>query len=343
MSRQGQSVPSRLERREIPQLPQTERGLRNVPAWLVSLLFHIGVLTVVGTLWVGRPKGTGGESERPIGVAVVHQTASGEEYYLGGSGASDSTSESGTSLADSLPSAAEISSETALEDLLPGAGAPPGDPSAAAGGTGLGEGGASLGGSRNMPKAKTSVFGIEGEGTRFLYVFDRSDSMNGYGGAPLQIAKSQLLESLDSLGPAHQFQIIFYNDAPLPYGGLAGRGPKLLRGEEKNRSAARRFVRDVVAIGGTRHVEAMRMALAMGPDVIFFLTDADYPAPASRDLENLVVRAERCGATIHTIQFGAGPNQGSGSWIRSLAEGTRGNYRYVDVTNIPTQFAGPNP
>ena len=218
--------------------------------------------------------------------------------------------------------------------MLPSGDGPAGDVLSAAGGLGLADGQAEVGANGKIPKVKTTVFGIEGEGTRFVYVFDRSDSMNGFEGLPLRTAKSELLSSITSLGPAHQFQIIFYNDTPLPYGGLSERGPQMLRGDEQSKLEAQRFVRSVGAIGGTQHIDALRMALAMGPDVIFFLTDADFPAPSNRDIESLLSRSARSSTTIHTIQFGSGVNQGGGAWIEHLAEGTLGKYRYVDVSKL---------
>ena len=56
--------------------------------------------------------------------------------------------------------------------------------------------------------------GAEGTGTKFVYVFDRSGSMEGYGGRPLASAKHQLISSLTQLNDACQFQIIFYNEQP---------------------------------------------------------------------------------------------------------------------------------
>lgn len=326
---------TRLARRELPKLPQAGRGMRNLPAWVISLLFHAAILVTAGTLWVAAPRGTGGEKDRPVGVAVVYNSGTSEEYFLSDTGDSSSSGSNGANSPESvLPNASSLNSDRLLNDLLPGASLASADPSSAAGTLGLGDGGAALGGDRSVPKVKTSVFGIEGEGTRFLYVFDRSDSMNGFGGLPLSAAKAELLESLESLGPAHQFQIIFYNDSPLPYGGLGGQGPQLLRGEEDTKLAAKRFVRDMVAVGGTRHIDALRMAVTMGPDVIFFLTDADRPAMPERLIEDLHVRSSRIGATIHAIQFGAGPNQTGGGWIRQLASGSSGQYRYVDVTRL---------
>ncbi|MEM8735619.1 MAG: hypothetical protein AAGG44_15400 [Planctomycetota bacterium] len=326
----------RLERRQIPTIPNDGRALRSIPAWALSLLFHVSLITLLGVFWVARPNGTGGQDDRPIGIAIVYESAGQTDYYTNGDGQSN-TSEAASNLQDLLAST-ETSSTSATEtellsELFSGSSSAGADTGAAAGAFGLGDGGGSLGGSGEVPKVKTSVFGIEGEGSRFLYVFDRSDSMNGYGGAPIQSAKSELLQSLQSLGPSHQFQIIFYNDSPLPFGGLSGAGPRLLRGDDKDKSAAQRFVRDVAAVGGTQHTGALQMAMRMNPDVVFFLTDADA-APPTRDIERLHTQAARIGATIHTIQFGSGSNQSGGGWIEFLASQTGGKYRYIDVSKL---------
>ncbi len=329
----------RLQRREIPELPSAEK-LRSLPAWLLSVLLHVSLIVAVSWLWVASPKGTGGGADRPVGLAVIYESAGGEAYFLNDSGSAqlgqDASTTPAEQLAASLPSASSLASATdsLLEGLLPELGAA-GGASQAAGGLGLGDGGAALGGDSSVSKVKTTVFGIEGEGTRFLYVFDRSESMLGYGGAPLKRAKAELLKSLESLGPKHQFQVVFYNDTPLPFGGLSGGVPKLFSGDDRSKSAAMRFVKDVSADGGTQHVDALRMALSLGPDVVFFLTDADS-SPSARDIDNLHSRAASVRATIHTIQFGSGAGQSSqsGGWIRQLAEGTGGQYRYVDVSAL---------
>ena len=68
---------------------------------------------------------------------------------------------------------------------------------------------------------KTSFFGLEAEGSKFVYVFDHSESMgyavysaesnNEFGGVPLRAAKAELLASLDELSSRQQFNIVFYN------------------------------------------------------------------------------------------------------------------------------------
>ena len=327
-----------LERRSIPAMPNTERGLKSLPAWLVSLVLHATLILGIGFLWVANPNGTGGEKNRPVGVAMVYESNSGEEYRLSDASASGNQSEvnSAESLESLLPNentAPGMTNQSALDAVLPGSIDAGGSASEAAGDLGLGEGNTQLGSVRKIPKVKTSVFGIEGEGTRFLYVFDRSDSMNGYNGRPFQAAKSQLLKSMESLGEAHQFQVIFYNDTPRPYGGLQSGAPRILTGSDNDKRSAQRFVREIIATGGTQHVDAMRMAINLSPDVIFFLTDADT-APSQRELDRLLISASRVGATIHTIQFGKGSNQTGGGWIKFFAESSGGKFRYIDVTTL---------
>ncbi|GIX00324.1 MAG: hypothetical protein KatS3mg111_3656 [Pirellulaceae bacterium] len=327
-----------LARREIPRPMHFWPAKRRMTALVFSVIFHVAVLTTAGVLWVGAPRGTGAPDDRAVGVAVVYESVSGEEeYFLTNDGAQSSTptnSGEGT-LAAALPSStAAATAEELLSDLLPGDVSVGGDDLlAATGSLGLDEGGAAMGKRGEIPKARTSVFGVEGEGTRFLYVFDRSDSMNGYGGAPLRAAKAELIQSLSTLAPQHQFQIVFYNDSPLPFGGMRHGAPRLFKGDEAVKQSAISFVQGVTAIGGTRHLDALRMGLAMGPDCLFFLTDADQPALNVRHLDDIEMQASRSGTTIHAIQFGVGPRQGT-NWIEELAGRTGGRYRYVDVTRL---------
>ena len=77
--------------------------------------------------------------------------------------------------------------------------------------------------------ARTGVFGVIGEGHKFVYVFDRSGSMDGHGGAPLAAAKAELIASLKDLGQMHQFQIIFYNEQPRIFSPTGVAGPAGVR------------------------------------------------------------------------------------------------------------------
>jgi len=178
-------------------------------------------------------------------------------------------------------------------------------------------------------KVGVRVFGVEGVGTKFVYLFDRSSSMEG---APLAAAKQQLIQSLESLEGIHQFQIIFFNHQ-LRHFDLTGGGNRIAFATDRNKQLAARFVGGITADGGTDRLTALRAAVALRPDVIFFLTDAEDDMPAS-ELADVARLNRRAGATICTIEFGRGPPRRAQNFLTELAQLTGGQYGYVDTTRL---------
>jgi len=179
--------------------------------------------------------------------------------------------------------------------------------------------------------ARTEVFGAAGEGRKFSYVFDRSGSMDGHRGAPLHAAKAELLASLADLGQTQQFQIIFYNEQPRVFSPSGSPG-RLVFATEQNKYLAQKFVGSITADGGTKHEDALEMALKTAPDVIFFLTDADEPRMDSRQLAR-IGRLNR-GSIINTIEFGYGPQRDADNFLVELARRNGGKHVYVDVARL---------
>jgi hypothetical protein len=177
----------------------------------------------------------------------------------------------------------------------------------------------------------TEVFGITGIGNKFVYVFDRSGSMDGYGGRPLRAAKLELTESLNDLDKVHQFQIIFYNDKPKIFQRRPGRA-ELVWGDEEGKERAREFVTSIKADGGTHHLDALKLALGMRPDVIFFLTDADEPRLTAAELAN--IQRWNYGTMIHAIEFGYGPRGAGENFLMRLARQNGGQHAYVDISRL---------
>jgi hypothetical protein len=178
----------------------------------------------------------------------------------------------------------------------------------------------------------TSVFGVTGSGNKFVYVFDRSGSMAGYGGRPLASAKRELIGSLQQLDETCQFQIIFYNERPKVFRSPVG-APQLAFGTADEKDRAMAFVSSINATGGTRHLDALRTALRLNPDVIFFLTDADEPRLTESELDR--VRRLNRRAMINTIEFGYGPQHSSTNFLVQLARQNGGQHVYVDVRRLP--------
>lgn len=180
-----------------------------------------------------------------------------------------------------------------------------------------------------LGKARTSLFGIVGEGYKFVYAFDRSGSMGGSGRNALQAVKAELLASLDHLDTVHQFQIIFYNERPVLFN-PSGTPGRLAFANEQNKDRARRFIESITADGGTEHEDALRLAIKLRPDVIFFLTDADEPQLTRPQLDSLQRLA--AGITIHAIEFGQGPKPKGKNFLAVLAQENGGQYTYVDIS-----------
>jgi hypothetical protein len=341
--------PERMERRP------TDRSTLVVvspscrwPSWAASLIIHAALFLLLGWLWQPFSRGTGAERDRPIGIAIVHQRQGTAEYFLeaGGGGAAAASTETSLSgearqaiqaAVAAVPDQGAITTEELLGEFA--ATIPSGLGKAAEmgnQGAGLGRG-ASAGvgdGVGESAKTTTRVFGLEGAGNSFVYVFDRSDSMNGFRGAPLRLAKRELSHSLSTLTSVNQFQIIFYNEAPSPYRGSLSKSASLIFATDTEKAAAERYVQGIEGAGGTEHLPALRSAVNLNADVIFFLTDAAEPTPGQGEIASIADKCLGRRTTLHSIEFGTGPAGDGVRWIEQLAKRTGGQYRYVDVTQL---------
>ena len=147
---------------------------------------------------------------------------------------------------------------------------------------------------------------MEGVGSKFVYLFDRSVSMEG---SLLAAAKRQLIASLQSLESVHQFQILFFN-YDVQIWDLTGGQQRIPFATARNKQLATRYVQGITASGGTLRRKALQRALALRPEVVFFLTDTDNKMAAG-DVTQAIRQAVRAGTTIHTIEFGFGLKAGA--------------------------------
>lgn len=307
------------------------------------MLLHCTVILLL-FFWVESPGGgTGEEQDRPVGVAIAHRMPDRTEYETPNPQSAETaaeTSESSEATTAAAAAAAAAPSAMAPLDLdgllaeatetptpAPSTGGNAMEPAADRGsGTGdIGDGGGS--------EATISLFGVSGSGQRFVFVFDRSDSMNGFNA--LAAAKREIIKGLRGLGPEQAFQIVFYNHRPTPFE-PAGQSFWMLPADDSMKQRAEAFVRSIQAFGGTEHMDALKMALRLEPDVIFFLTDARIPRLGDRELTEIHTRSSRSGTTIHAIEFGVDRTIPDNSFLRTLAEENGGQYRYINVETLNT-------
>jgi hypothetical protein len=178
-------------------------------------------------------------------------------------------------------------------------------------------------------QSKVSLLGVEGKGTKFVYVFDHSGSMGVPGNKPLDRAKKELLTSIDGVSDVQQFYIIFYNQDQKVFR-IDPTGGRLIFGTDTNKKLAKQFVDSIRAEGATRHVDALAMALRMHPDVIFHLTDGDPPDDLTKDELARLERLNSNGTVINVIQISPPPGEGQGNRLEALAKHSGGEHHYID-------------
>ena len=188
-----------------------------------------------------------------------------------------------------------------------------------------------------LSEGKATLLGIEGKGTKFVYVFDRSGSMGVPGNKPLNRAKSELLRSIDALTDLQQFYIIFYSHEQKLFQ-IDPTGKRLIFASDTNKKLAHQFVDSIEAGGGTKHAEALMMALRMHPDVIFQLTDGDPPDDLTAEELARVQRLNTAGTVINVIQISP-PDTTHDNMLIKLATQSGGQHIYADFTKPPESNA----
>jgi hypothetical protein len=301
-------------------------------AWLLSFSLHAAALIGLGASGQRQPQGAAAEPTREGGVVLVARSADKTEY-IGDSTTADS--QAGADIAAPpalLPSLAEQPAVAApqlpMSDVVPA--------SATVAGSGSATPSATAASFQTAPTARgpshgveTQIFGVKGKGSRFVYVFDRSSSMEG---GPLSAAKRELIASLQSLQSVHQFQIIFYNQDPQLMPEFRGGPARMVFADEPGKRLAASFVGSISAFGATDHVKALHQALQLRPDVVFFLTDADEPQLTIEDFRR--IRQWNQGTLINAIEFGVGPPKTRFNFLVKLADDNGGQHTYVDVTRL---------
>ena len=160
--------------------------------------FHLSAIVLIVAAIETRPQGAGNYSSGEIGI-VLSDDGGGRIPRESGTGG-------GTA---SPPAASTVSPPAARTRDHPGRRAGRHDVKHTARGTGSGTRADRATTARRATGRRASACSASrAKVHKFVYVFDRSSSMEG---APLATAKQQLIQSLESLSSVHQFHIIFFN------------------------------------------------------------------------------------------------------------------------------------
>jgi hypothetical protein len=306
----------------------SEQVKKSLPAWLLSLLLHLSLMAGLIFFLTQIPNGSGEAENRTGGIVLVDLQTETTEYLSEGDIAQSS---------NPAPAPDNSTPSVDLENRpeLPGLESSTGESSGAAdllanklpSADSLIVGPAVKG--KIGGKMTVEVFGIPGTGSRFVYLIDRSKSMEGYNFRPMLAARQELWKSINSLNDSNQFQILFYNNEV----DIFRRKLSLHSASEANKEAAKQFIENIRPAGGTDHLAALKTALKLSPDVIFFLSDAEGGFTADEIFE--ISRRNYSRAIINTIEFGE--RRSNDRSLEAIARNSGGKYIFKNINTLQVE------
>lgn len=182
--------------------------------------------------------------------------------------------------------------------------------------SGLGSGGTAVG-----PVSR--FFGQAGNAYKVVYVVDVSASLMIY----IEEIIREMQESIRDLVPTQAFHIILA--MPREVRELGPR--RLVPANGRYKSLAYDFIQVISGVpdpGKADPIEAMRRAFAVGPELIYFLTDGDYP-DIENDLE-ATLKQLNDGVGVKITVIGFDPSPGPRALLQRIARTHGGHCRFVE-------------
>ncbi|MCO6437655.1 MAG: VWA domain-containing protein [Phycisphaerae bacterium] len=190
----------------------------------------------------------------------------------------------------------------------------------------IGSGGGDLGqyGLTGGSSAAPQFFGLGGTARAarsVVYVVDRSGSMVD----TFSYVKAELKRSITALRRSQKFHVIFFSDGEP----LENPPHKLVSAIEAQKKAFFEFMDQIDAAGSTHPEQSMRRALALEPDVVYFLTDGEF----DRRLVDLLDRwNEDRRVQIFTIAYF---DPAGAELLEHIAREHGGEFKYVTENDLP--------
>jgi hypothetical protein len=171
--------------------------------------------------------------------------------------------------------------------------------------------------------------GVSGGGSHFVYLVDSSGSMkDGF-----ESARRELIQSIEALTPQQRFYVVFFDEEP-DYMRISDPGidePRSVYATPQNKAALTRWAMTISKDKGRAPYEPIEFALKLRADVIFLLSDGEFP----QGIEDLLKETNKVDnlfdedgpiSIVHTIAY---HSQEGETRMRRIANQNKGQFRYV--------------
>ncbi len=353
-------LPQKAPADDEAKLPLSAWIVEQLPSWLTSIVFHLVLVIVLALIVFKAPIGNGrfgmdfelgGGSGQGGNGRLSESLASSNEIPAESIEALSPTVDAFTQPVVEMPKVdlADVRGRTDVTEAVIKSGRGGDDATGGTGdgdGTGEGSGNSGDGSGYGTASTRTQVFGLKEEGASFVYVFDRSESMNSVLSytsegqvvasiTPLDAAKAELLRSLEDLTKKQRFQIVFYNHASWLFKS-SSTTKNMLSANKDNKGKAAAFVKNMYGEGQTFHAEPLELALSLKPDAIFLLTDGEEKDDPTPDELAKLKKLNNGRTRINVIHFCFVPREDS--TLVELAKENRGQHLSFNLSRLR-----PNP
>ncbi|WP_158222809.1 vWA domain-containing protein [Rhodopirellula sp. MGV] len=164
-------------------------------------------------------------------------------------------------------------------------------------------------------------FGVDASGESFVYIVDRSGSMQG---ARFDRALRELSRSINGLHPSQSFFVVFFSSSPVLMFDRPVHDAELVAATSGTKQQFQEWLQRLGPSGNTIPDSSLRLAIDLDPSAIFFLSDGEFQNATSA--MNIVQNSGRR-IPIHTIAF---EDRRSCRNMLQVAEATGGSYRFID-------------
>jgi len=207
------------------------------------------------------------------------------------------------------------------------------------------------GGSSGDAGPKAEYFGTVAYGDRFVYVLDKSGSMNECSGQQsnrFDRATAELISSVGRLREDQWFYVVLFSDETRRMFGDASPIPQMVQATPENKRALRQWLDNIQPGGDTDPRDALYLAFLLKPSAVFLLSDGDFNGHKHRHkcslvrgnprVDEVVAQSNGSGLPIHSFAY---EDRDARARMSSLARQTGGVYRFIPPPGEPEETEAP--